>query len=95
VRDTVCERAAGPGRHPRTAFAVQFLETHIGDLEALQALMGHKRIETTQVCLRRLDREKAMDRVRDLSWGSSRFEATEEEAPTGVEPVYWVLQTHA
>lgn len=70
----------------RAAFAVQFLETHIGDLEALQALMGHKRIETTQVYLRRLNREKAMDRVRDLSWGSPRFEATAEEAPTGVEP---------
>ena len=42
-----------------------------------------------------LDREKAMDRVRDLSWGSSRFESTAEEAPTGVEPVYQVLQTCA
>ena len=79
----------------RAAFAVQYLETHIGDLEALQALMGHKRIETTQVYLRRLNREKAMDRVRDLSWGSPRFEATAEEAPTGVEPVYQVLQTCA
>ena len=77
----------------RAAFAVHYLETHIGDLEALQALMGHKRIETTQVYLRRLNREKAMDRVRDLSWGPSRFEATAEEAPTGVEPVYQVLQT--
>jgi site-specific recombinase XerD len=51
------------------AFAVHYPETHIGGLEALQALMGHKRIETTQVYLRRLNREKAMDRVRDLSWG--------------------------
>ena len=82
-------------RFCRAAFAVRFLETHVGDLEALQALMGHKRIETTQVYLRRLDRETAMDRVRDLSWGSSQFESTAEEAPTGVEPVYQVLQTCA
>ena len=79
----------------RAAFAVQFLETHVGGLEALQALMGHKRIETTQVYLRRLDREKAMDRVRDLSWGSPRFESTAEEAPAGIEPACQVLQTCA
>ena len=36
-----------------TAFAVHYLETHPGDLEALQALMGHTRSETTQVYLRK------------------------------------------
>jgi hypothetical protein len=29
--------------------AVNFLESHPGELEALQALMGHSKIETTQV----------------------------------------------
>jgi integrase len=36
----------------RAAFAVHYLETHPGDLEALQALMGHTRSDTTQVYLR-------------------------------------------
>jgi integrase len=57
------------------AFAVRFLETHVGDLEALQALMRHKKIETTQVYLRRLNRSRAMERVRDLSSGASTFDA--------------------
>jgi integrase len=78
----------------RAAFAVRFLETHTGDLEALQALMGHSRIETTQVYLRRLDRERAMERVRDLSWGAP-FESLAVEAPTGFEPVYTALQAAA
>jgi integrase len=69
----------------RAAFAVHFLETHVGDLEALQALMGHKKIETTQIYLRRLNREKAMERVRDLSWGAPRFEASPVEAPSRFE----------
>ena len=36
----------------RAAFAVNFLEAHPGELEALQALMGHSKIETTQTYLR-------------------------------------------
>lgn len=72
----------------RAAFAVQFLETHVGDLEALQALMGHKKIETTQVYLRRLNRSQAMERVRDLSWDAPRFEALPVEAPSGLEPEF-------
>lgn len=52
----------------RAAFAVFYLEQNVGDLEALQPLMGHKRIETTQVYLRRLDRNVAMERVRTLAW---------------------------
>lgn len=75
--------------HPhaiRAAFAVQFLETHPGEIEALQRLMGHSKMETTQVYLRRLDRTRAMDRVRDLSWGS-RFGSFAVEAPSGFEPL--------
>ena len=54
----------------RAAFAVHYLETHPGDIEALQALMGHTRSDTTQVYLRKLNRSKAMERVRDLDWGT-------------------------
>jgi hypothetical protein len=35
--------------------------------------MGHSRIETTLIYLRRKDRAKAMEAVRDLSWGLSGF----------------------
>ena len=41
---------------------------HPGDVEALKELMGHRSIATTQVYLRKLDRQRAMERVRDLSW---------------------------
>jgi hypothetical protein len=57
--------------------------------------MGHTRIETTLVYLRRKDRAKAMESVRDLSWGV--YEPTHkrppglssqaQEAHTGFEPV--------
>jgi len=67
----------------RAAFAVQFLETHPGELEALQRLLGHRKPETTQIYLRRLDNEKAMERVRDLSWGV-RFGAIAVEAPSEI-----------
>ena len=70
----------------RGAFAVRFLETHPGDLEALQPLMGHTRLETTAVYLRRLNRVKAMERVKDLSWRSV-FPPQALEAHTGFEPV--------
>ena len=70
----------------RAAFAVLFLETHPGELEALQRLLGHKKPETTQIYLRRLDAEKAMRRVEDLSWGL-RFGSSAGEAPSGFEPL--------
>jgi integrase len=70
----------------RRAFAVAFLTTHPGAIEALQALMNHSRIDTTQVYLRALNRSKAMEAVRDLSWGFG-FPAEAEEAHTGFEPV--------
>ncbi len=79
----------------RAAFAVHYLETHVGDLEALQALMGHNKIETTQVYLRRFNREQAMERVRDLSWGAPLFDASPVKAPSGVEPLWTALQAAA
>lgn len=53
----------------RAAFAVQYLETHPGQIEALQKLMGHRRLETTLVYLRRLNRRQQMESVRDMDWG--------------------------
>jgi hypothetical protein len=53
----------------RAAFAVYYLERNPGDLEALQPLMGHRSLATTQIYLRRLHKETAMERVRGLSWG--------------------------
>lgn len=54
----------------RAAYATYYLETHQdkNSLLALQKLMGHKRIETTTVYLRRLDRRQQMETVRDLDW---------------------------
>ena len=90
-------KRAGVEVHPhslRAAFAVQFLETHPGELEALQRLMGHTKIETTQTYLRRFNAEKAMESVRDLSYGT-RFGDFRAEAPGGFEPPYEALQASA
>ena len=62
----------------RAAFAVFYLERHPGDVEALKELMGHRSIATTQVYLRKLDRQRAMERVRDLSWGVAMTDKSEE-----------------
>jgi integrase len=70
----------------RRAFAVAFLTSHPGAIEALQALMNHARIDTTQVYLRALNRSKAMEAVRDLSWGLG-FQPEAVKAHTGFEPV--------
>jgi site-specific recombinase XerD len=64
----------------RAAFAVNYLEAHKGDVEALKELMGHESIATTQTYLRRLDKDAAMERVRDLSWGVA---AVDTEPPSG------------
>ena len=56
--------------------------------------MGRSKMETTQIYLRRLDRERAMERVRDLSWGAP-FGAISAKARTGFEPVYEALQASA
>jgi hypothetical protein len=70
----------------RAAFAVQFDEAHPDQVIALKELMG-RRIETTLVYLRRKDKAKAMESVRDLSWGVSGFSSQAQEAHTGFEPV--------
>ena len=71
----------------RAAFAVQFDEAHPERIHALKELMGHSRLETTLVYLRRKNRAKDMEAVRDLSWGTSVFPSFAEEAHTGFEPV--------
>lgn len=55
----------------RAAFACFYLETATEStaLVDLQEILGHASLETTRVYLRRLSRERAMDSVRNLSWG--------------------------
>jgi hypothetical protein len=50
--------------------------------------------DTTEIYLRRLNNERAMETVRDLSWGSP-FGAYVEKAPSGIEPLYEALQASA
>jgi integrase len=68
------------------AFAVHYLESHPGDLDALQKLMGHARSETTAVYLRRQDRVKALQRVRDVTWNLSALRPNALMPPAGFEP---------
>ncbi len=79
----------------RAAFAVQFLRSKPGQLVALQKLMGHQRIETTMHYLRRLNRQEAMETVRDLVWPDNtgfpqraeiQFEALPVAEKEGFEP---------
>jgi integrase len=82
----------------RAAFAVQFLTQKPGQDIALKELMGHSRLETTLIYLRRMDKAQAMEEVRDLSFlpgGSVRFESQSSDslglqgkAHTGFEPVF-------
>ena len=78
----------------RHAFSVRFLEQHPGEVEALQRLLGHSKIETTQRYWRAMERKRLMERVRDLTW-ETRFESIEVEAPSGLEPLYEALQASA
>ena len=79
----------------RRAFAVAFLTSNPGAIEALKELLNHSRIDTTQTYLNALNRSKLMEPVRDLSWTSStefpsqRPETAhlQEKAHTGFEPV--------
>jgi integrase/recombinase XerD len=78
----------------RHAFSVRFLEQHPGEIEALQRVLGHARMETTQRYLRAMEHQRLLDRVRDLSW-ETRFEDKPLKARTGFEPVYEALQASA
>ena len=79
----------------RRAFAVAFLTSNPGAIEALKELLNHSRIDTTQVYLKALNRSQLMEPVRGLSWTSStEFPSQEpgvahlqEKAHTGFEPV--------
>jgi hypothetical protein len=96
VKDTG-KRAGVPQVFPRAlrhAFSVRFLEQHPGEIEALQWLLGHARMETTQRYLRAMEHQRLLDRVRDLSW-DTRFEDKPLKARTGFEPVYEALQASA
>jgi integrase len=79
-------RRAGVESHVhalRAAFAVQFDDANPDQLIALKELLGHSRIETTLVYLRRKNRAKAMESVRGLSWGGAghfAFPASEAAA---------------
>ncbi len=74
----------------RAAFAVHFDETYPDQLVTLKDLLGHARLETTLVYLRRRKKQLAMERVRGLSWGSAGgfvLQPNAGEAHTGFEPV--------
>ena len=80
----VAERAR-VSAHPhslRAAFAVQFDEQYPDRTIALKELLGHSRIETTMVYLRRKDRAAAMETVRGLSW----LRPNAGMPPAGFEP---------
>jgi len=86
----IVKRVAARARvsaHPhslRAAFAVQFDEQHPDLQHTLQILMGHARPETTHIYLRRKNKARAMEDVRDLSFALRSRTAM---PPTGFEPV--------
>lgn len=93
VYDTVKKIADRAGVHAhvhslRAAFAVRMDELYPGRLVAVQELLGHARIETTMVYLRRQDKAREMETVRGLTWGSSVFPVSDIRAvpPAGFEP---------
>jgi integrase len=91
VYDTVKRVAARAGVEShchalRAAFAVQFDEANPGHTIALKELLGHSRIETTMVYLRRKDKQQAMETVRTLSWGDFPVTGGTRIPPAGFEP---------
>ena len=96
VKD-IGKRAGVPQVFPhalRHSFSVRFLEQHPGEIEALQRVLGHSRMETTQRYVRAMDQERLLNRARDMSW-DTRLEAMALKARTGFEPVYEALQASA
>lgn len=76
--------------HPhaiRAAFAVRFAEQKPDHIVALKDLMGHVRLETTMVYLRRRNKALGMEAVRDLTWARSALPSSAGVPPTGFEPV--------
>lgn len=76
----------------RAAFAVRFDDQHPDRIDTLRSLMGHDRLETTLVYLRRKDRARDQEAVDDLSWGSSGsdrkpLKLVEIPANSGVRPI--------
>jgi len=55
----------------RAASAVKYLEANPGRLLELKELMGHRNLATTQIYLRRLDRQRSMETVRPPVLGSA------------------------
>jgi integrase len=90
IYDTVKKLAARVGvtthvHALRAAFAVQFDEQNPGRVIALKELLGHARVETTMVYLRRKNKALEMESVRGLSWGSV-FPHNAVVPPAGFEP---------
>ena len=97
VKRVVKRAGLGEGRgtpHPHTlraAFAVHFYEQPDEhgeprrDLLATKDLLGHSRVETTEVYLRRRQKERAKANVRGLSWASV-FQPSMGMPPAGFEP---------
>lgn len=80
----------------RAAFAVFFLEQNPTETYALKDLLGHSQMATTEIYLRRLNRQKGMAVVVDLDWGEptdrggspGQFAApTASDAQHAAEPV--------
>jgi integrase len=87
VRDVAARARVRAHPHAiRAAFAVRFEEQHPREHLALQDLLGHARFETTQVYLRRRDKARSMEVVRDLSWGRPVFPSSPGMPPAGFEP---------
>lgn len=98
IYDTVTRIAARAGVRShvhalRAAFAVRMDEQNPGRLVAIKELLGHSRVETTMVYLRRQDKHREMETVRGLSWGSSPagvgadvFPSNADAPPAGFEP---------
>ncbi len=90
IYDTVKKVAARAGVRThvhalRAAFAVRMDELYPGRLVAVKELLGHSRIETTMVYLRRQDKAREMETVRGLTWGSV-FPPNAGVPPAGFEP---------
>jgi len=76
----------------RAAFAVLFLETKPDHVVALKDYLGHSRLETTLIYLRRMNRQKGMETVADLDWqeglGNPTFESFPATEKEGFEPSF-------